>query len=223
MGSAAPCHSESGCFSSVLSPLGPKGGPAVAAPSVSARLCCGRAPASSRPLGPALVASPSAPCLSSSGGAADFLFSEGEDAPGWLRPSRVALGALPWGLSGLGKGGARGWHLYLDGAESLLGGQRQPFIRDRGGSGTSPAGMRPCRLESLWEGRRYPGPKGVTSPGSSPEVLVSTCALSGPPSPLSPREEVSCHGICSHANCLAWSPAGLSPGGHWNGRWKGNP
>ena len=135
-------------------------------------------------------------------------------------PSSLAPSSF---LSGLGKGGARGWHLYLDGAESLLGGQRQPFIRDRGGSGTSPAGMRPCRLESLWEGRRYPGPKGVTSPGSSPEVLVSTCALSGPPSPLSPREEVSCHGICSHANCLAWSPAGLSPGGHWNGRWKGNP
>ena len=73
---------------------------------------------------------------------------------------------------------ARGWHLYLDGADSLLGGQRQPFIWDRGGSGISPAGMRPCRLESLWEGRRYPGPKGVTSPGSSPEVLVSTlCSL----------------------------------------------
>lgn len=90
-------------------------------------------------------------------------------------PSSLAPSSF---LSGLGKEEGRGRHLYLDGADSLLGGQRQPFIRDRGGSGISPAGMRPCRLESLWEGRRYPGPKGVTSPGSSPEVLVSTlCSL----------------------------------------------
>lgn len=120
--------------------------------------------------------------------------------------------------------GGKGRHLYLDGAGSLLGGQRQPFIRDRGGSGISPAGMRPCRLESLWEGRRYPGPRESPPQDPSPEVLGAPCALSQVLPPLlSPREEVSCQGICCHANCLAWSPAGLSPGGHWNGRWKGNP
>lgn len=85
-----------------------------------------------------------------------------------------------------GKEGEGGICTWME-PDSLLGGQRQPFIRDRGGSGISPAGMRPCRLESPLGGQKIPRPKGVTSPGSSPEVLGAPCALSGPPSPLSPR------------------------------------
>lgn len=110
LGSAVPDGSESGCFSSILSPLGPEGGPAVGASLVSVLLCCGRAPASARPPVPAPVTSPAEPCLSSrlgtasSGEEPDSLFSEGVEVLGSLGLSRAALGTVPWGLSGLGKG-----------------------------------------------------------------------------------------------------------------------
>ena len=106
LGSAAPGGSESGGFSSILSPLGPEGGPAVGASLVSVLLCCGGAPASARPP----VTSPAEPRLSSrlgtasSGEEPDSLFSEGVEVLGSLGLSRAALGTLPWGLSGLGKG-----------------------------------------------------------------------------------------------------------------------
>lgn len=71
-----------------------------------------------------------------------------------------------------------------------------------------------CRQGSLWEGRRHPGPRGAASLGSNPEAVVQTlCFLRATPSPLGPREEAGCHGICHHAASLAWSPVGLSPGG----------
>lgn len=105
-----------------------------------------------------------------------------------------------------------GWCLYLDGANSLLGGQSQPFIQDGGGSGISPAetlqaGVPRGRAEATQAQREPPLQDNAAKP------QCGACARSVLPSPLGPREEAGCHGVCHHAACLAWSPVGLSPGG----------
>lgn len=61
-------------------------------------------------------------------------------------------------LSGPGVG--MGWCLYLDGANNPLGGQSQPFIQNRGGSGISPAETGPRRQGSLMGEQKPPRPKG---------------------------------------------------------------
>lgn len=126
--------------------------------------------------------------------------------------------------SGVGKG----LRLYLDGAASPLGGQSQPFIQDGGGSGISPAGIRPRRQGSLVGGQRSPRPAGsclsriqLRSPSVGPVLSQFLPPLEAPE-----RRQVAM-AFVTVLPARPGVPTGQSPrwpeAAAWNGGWKANP